>query len=349
MTENELRQKYVKTAIGYIGVAEYTAGHKEILAWYNKQDPLPRGVKMVESYDWCAAFDTAMAVKAGIIDIVPGECSCNRQISLWKSIGRWQENDAYIPEPGDLIYYDWQDSGKGDNVGEADHVGIVVSVSGNRIKVIEGNKGDKVAYRTLSVNGRYIRGYGLPDFASKATVKESPSSKDIVYTVQKGDTLSGIAAKYGTTYQALAAYNNIADANKISVGQKIKIPGTGSTSSSKSDNAVKTESNKVKYIKALQEAMNAAYSAGLAVDGSARSLTQACIDKHYLYYKIPTIKNAHVSWLQDTLKELGYDITVDGSFGPATEKVVKQFQRDHGLVVDGYAGVKTHLMILSLL
>lgn len=232
MTENELRQKYVKTAIGYLGVAEYTDGHKEILAWYNKQDPLPRGVKMVGSYDWCAAFDTAMAVKAGLIDIIPGECSCNRQIALWKAMGRWQENDAYIPKSGDLIYYDWQDSGKADNVGEADHVGIVVSVSGNTIKVIEGNKGDKVAYRTLSVDGRYIRGYGLPDFASKATVTESPSSKDIVYTVQKGDTLSGIAAKYGTTYQALAAYNNIADANKISVGQEIKIPGGGSTSSS---------------------------------------------------------------------------------------------------------------------
>ena len=56
-----------------------------------------------------------------------------------------------------------------------------------------------------------------------------------------------------------------------------------------------------------------------------------------------------MSWLQDALKALGYAITVDGSFGPATEKVVKQFQRDHGLVVDGYAGVKTHLMILSLL
>jgi LysM repeat protein len=45
-----------------------------------------------------------------------------------------------------------------------------------------------------------------------------------VYVVNSGDTLSGIAAKYGTTYQALAAYNGIANPNVIIVGQKIKIP-----------------------------------------------------------------------------------------------------------------------------
>lgn len=44
------------------------------------------------------------------------------------------------------------------------------------------------------------------------------------YTVKKGDTLSGIASKYGTTYQKLASYNNIKDPNKIYPGQVIKIP-----------------------------------------------------------------------------------------------------------------------------
>ena len=49
---------------------------------------------------------------------------------------------------------------------------------------------------------------------------------ETVYTVKSGDTLSKIASKYGTTYQKLASYNGIANPNIISVGQKIKIPGS---------------------------------------------------------------------------------------------------------------------------
>lgn len=60
----------------------------------------------------------------------------------------------------------------------------------------------------------------------------SPSSNDGggYYTVKKGDTLSGIAAKYGTTYQKLAQINGIADPNKIYPGQRIKVEGGGSSS-----------------------------------------------------------------------------------------------------------------------
>ena len=54
------------------------------------------------------------------------------------------------------------------------------------------------------------------------------SSGEKVYVVKSGDSLSGIAAKYGVTYQALAKYNNISNPNVIRVGQKIKIPSTTS-------------------------------------------------------------------------------------------------------------------------
>ena len=47
--------------------------------------------------------------------------------------------------------------------------------------------------------------------------------------VQPGDTLSGIAARYGTTYQTLAALNGITNPNLIYAGQTIRIPEDGSS------------------------------------------------------------------------------------------------------------------------
>lgn len=57
----------------------------------------------------------------------------------------------------------------------------------------------------------------------KPEVKPEPAD-EVVYTVKSGDTLSGIAKKYNTTYQKLAVYNGIKNPNLIRVGQKIKIP-----------------------------------------------------------------------------------------------------------------------------
>lgn len=74
----------------------------------------------------------------------------------------------------------------------------------------------------------YFYGYGVGEPVE--TPVESTQESDIIYTVVKGDTLSGIAKRYGTTYQKLAAYNGIADPNKIIVGQKIRIPQTAQPS-----------------------------------------------------------------------------------------------------------------------
>ena len=74
-------------------------------------------------------------------------------------------------ENGDLILYDWDDDGIGDCKGWSDHVGIVLSVTNNKIKVIECNKSKTVGYRTISVNGKYIRGFITPKFKKEAKRK----------------------------------------------------------------------------------------------------------------------------------------------------------------------------------
>lgn len=48
------------------------------------------------------------------------------------------------------------------------------------------------------------------------------------YRVRKGDTLSKIAEKYGTTVVNLAAINQIVNVNKISVGQILRLPSGSS-------------------------------------------------------------------------------------------------------------------------
>ena len=49
------------------------------------------------------------------------------------------------------------------------------------------------------------------------------ASQAVYYTVRSGDTLSGIASKYGTTYQKLAQMNGISNPNKIYAGQRIRV------------------------------------------------------------------------------------------------------------------------------
>lgn len=55
------------------------------------------------------------------------------------------------------------------------------------------------------------------------------TTNQTTYVVKKGDTLSGIAAKFGTTYQKLAEINGIKNPNLISVGQVLKINTTTTT------------------------------------------------------------------------------------------------------------------------
>ena len=126
MTEIELRQKVVDTASAWLGTREYSSKHQEMLDIYNAQRPLPRGTRMLSSWPWCAAFVSTVSLQCDLRDIMPTECGCPPMIRLYQDIGRWVEDDAYVPSPGDVIFYDWQDNGAGDNIGQSDHVGIVV-------------------------------------------------------------------------------------------------------------------------------------------------------------------------------------------------------------------------------
>lgn len=179
-------------ARAWIGKNEADGTHKSIIDVYNAHKPLARGYAVKYTDAWCATFVSAVAIKCGVTDIIPTECGCGQMITLFKNLGEWNESDSRTPKPGDIIFYDWDDTGTGDNTGWPDHVGIVESVSGGNITVIEGNKNNAVARRTIAVNGRYIRGYGVPKYEAETAGNTTASTKSVTEVAKEV-----VAGKWG--------------------------------------------------------------------------------------------------------------------------------------------------------
>lgn len=187
--------KVVEQAKAWLGLKESDGSHKSIIDIYNAHKPLARGYAVKYTDAWCATFVSAVAIKLGYTDLIPTECSCTKMIELLKGIGSWVENDAYVPKPGDIMFYDWDDSGKGDNTGSSDHVGIVEKVTGDTITVIEGNYSNSVKRRTIKVNGKTIRGYGVPKYDAEKVATETYTQTQFIRDVQEacGASVDGIA------------------------------------------------------------------------------------------------------------------------------------------------------------
>ena len=158
------RAAILEAACSHLDTEEGSDGHHAIIDRYNAHEPLAQGYEVQYEDDWCATFVSFCAIEAGLTDIIPTECGCERQIGLWNELGRWIEQDSFLPRPGDIIYYDWDVRTLGDSTGWSDHVGIVVGTHGPFIKVIEGNKDDAVGYRYIIRWDPRIRGYGTPDY-----------------------------------------------------------------------------------------------------------------------------------------------------------------------------------------
>ncbi len=188
-------------AKSWLGRTEKTGGHKEIINIYNAHKPLPVGYK-VQYYDaWCATFVSAAAIKTNLTNRIPKECGCGRMIDLLIDQVIWEEDESKTPEPGWIIFYDWQDSGVGNNKGWSEHVGIVEKVSGSTITVIEGNYSESVKRRTVKVNGRYIRGYGVPLYGldiTKASIGTDGVIKDLCATCSysEDETIAAVEKVY---------------------------------------------------------------------------------------------------------------------------------------------------------
>lgn len=212
------RSAVVAQAQSWIGKNESDGSHKAIIDVYNAHKPLARGYAVKYTDAWCATFVSAVAIKCGYTSIIPTECGCENMINLFKNLGSWVENDAYVPKAGDVIFYDWDDNGSGDCTGYSDHVGIVEKVSGSTMTIIEGNYSNTVKRRSIAVNARYIRGYGVPKYDSDGSASTSaPSASKSITEVAKeviagqwgnGDDRKNALQNAGYNYNAVQAKVN---------------------------------------------------------------------------------------------------------------------------------------------
>ncbi len=218
MTELQLRAKVVSGITAYNGTTQYSAKHEQLIKIFNDSGLCPR-YKMTTGDAWCAltasdAFIIANLAGTGKGKIFPCvECSCSAMIAKAKDAGIWVENDGYIPKAGDCILYDWDDSGQGDNHGDPDHVGIVVNVNNDVIKVFEGNMGyGYCGYRDIPVNGRYIRGFIAPKYKSIASnkIKTKRACPLYVHSYKDpvGSSIKSVSVAKGTSVKLLKDNGN---------------------------------------------------------------------------------------------------------------------------------------------
>lgn len=140
----------VAVALSQVG----NVGGRPYWSWYGYSSRVP----------WCACFVSSCAEQCGYLDtgIIPKFAGYGYGGNWFIQRGQWADN-SYIPQAGDIIFFDWYEAGVGQD-GERDHVGIVEKVENGYVYTIEGNSGDKCIQRRYPVGWYEINGYGLPAY-----------------------------------------------------------------------------------------------------------------------------------------------------------------------------------------
>lgn len=186
----------------------------------------------------CGRFNEIYSKVANYNGMKFPSLNCNAENFIERAQNTYGLKISNVPVVGGIMV--WQ---KGDTLSGKDgagHVAIVEKIiDENTIYTSESNYSGTAFFNATrsNKNGRWGMGAGYkfrgciinPAIGDVHYEKVEPlptPTNETTYIVVKGDTLSGIAKRYGTTYQKLAEYNGIKNPNIIHVGQKIIIPGT---------------------------------------------------------------------------------------------------------------------------
>ena len=146
-------KKLLDIAKSELGYTEKGDGYTKFGDWYAKHvdgenDPY------FKTAPWCDMFLAWAADKAGVTDQA-GQFAATVQHAKW-----FKQHDAWgtKPEPGAVVFFDWNGSG---DIDQIDHVGLVEKVDGDTLHTIEANAdGYKLTRKTRDMDS--VVGFGYP-------------------------------------------------------------------------------------------------------------------------------------------------------------------------------------------
>ena len=161
-------KQYVSHVLRYYpyGRYNYGVGNQVIINVAAEQIGNAGGEKFWRWYgfngrvEWCCIFVSWCGDQCGYLDsgVIPRFTFVSEGIDFYKNQNRFQYRGSYVPQAGDIIFFDWY----GD--GTHDHVGFVESCDGTYVYTIEGNTSDMCARRQYPVGSVEIIGYGIPAY-----------------------------------------------------------------------------------------------------------------------------------------------------------------------------------------
>ncbi len=147
-----LRKDMIEIAKSQVGVKESGRNNVKYNTWFyghTVREPKPG----VTRYGWCVAFLSWCADQAGIdTSIIPKTASVRSLHDFFDDQGLYYTRKNYTPKAGDIVFF------------KLSHVGLVVSVDGDQIRVVEGNYSDGVALTTYDISSTKLTGYGSPRY-----------------------------------------------------------------------------------------------------------------------------------------------------------------------------------------
>lgn len=158
--------KIVQLAVSFKGE------RNSVVDIYNTYLPRPRGYRVKYEDQLCATFVSSLFIKMGWTDIVPPECGAQQLFNNMTALDRSVIDRSRVPNPGDLIFF-------GPSNGRIQHVGIVTEVQNGK-QIYYYDIQSVVGRHTCPVGYSWIKGYGMPDYASKDYPVPEPTPQTVI-------------------------------------------------------------------------------------------------------------------------------------------------------------------------